>query len=47
MTKKLQEGSLYEYLDADGDGVITDAEMSRAKEIAEWDHNVKKMENED
>ena len=34
MTKKLQEGSLYEYLDADGDGVITDAEMSIAKEIA-------------
>ena len=47
MTKKLQEGSLYEYLDADGDGVITDAEMSRAKEIAEWDHNVKKMEKKE
>lgn len=46
-TKVLQEGSLYAYLDADGDGVITDEEMSRAKEIAEFDHQRKMSENED
>lgn len=45
--KVLQEGSLYSYLDADGDGVITDEEMARAKEIAEFDHKRKMQENED
>ena len=45
--KVLQEGSLYAYLDADGDGVITDEEMARAKEIAEFDHKRKMQENED
>lgn len=45
--KVLEEGSLYAYLDADGDGVITDEEMSRAKEIAEFDHKRKMQENED
>lgn len=45
--KVLQEGSLFEYLDADGDGVITDEEMARAKEIAEFDHRRKMQENED
>lgn len=46
-TKVLQEGSLYAYLDVDGDGVITDEEMARAKEIAEFDHKRKMQENED
>ena len=46
-SKVLQEGSLYAYLDADGDGVITDEEMARAKEIAEFDHKRKMQENED
>lgn len=46
-TKVLQEGSLYAYLDADGDGVITDEEMARAKEIAEFDHKRKMQDNED
>lgn len=45
--KKLTPGSLYEYLDTDGDGIITDEEMSRAKEIAEFDHQRIKNENED
>ena len=45
--KKLTPGSLYEYLDTDGDGIITDEEMSRAKEIAEYDHQRAKNENED
>lgn len=46
-TKVLQEGSLYAYLDTDGDGIITDEEMARAKEIAEFDHKRKMQENED
>jgi NAD-dependent DNA ligase len=45
--KVLQEGSLYAYLDTDGDGIITDEEMARAKEIAEFDHKMKMQENED
>lgn len=45
--KVLQEGSLYDYLDTDGDGIITDEEMARAKEIAEFDHKRKMLENED
>lgn len=45
--KVLQADSLYAYLDADGDGVITDEEMTRAKEIAEFDHKRKMQENED
>ena len=45
--KTLQAGSLYDYLDADGDGVITDEEMARAKEIAEFEHKRAMQQNED
>ena len=45
--KKLQENSLYAYLDADGDGIITDEEMARAKEIAEFDMQKERWANED
>jgi hypothetical protein len=45
--KVLQADSLYSYLDTDGDGIITDEEMARAKEIAEFDHKRKMSENED
>ena len=45
--KTLQPGSLYDYLDADGDGVITDEEMARAKEIAEFEHKRAMRQNED
>lgn len=45
--KTLEPGSIFEKLDADGDGIITDAEMSRAKEIAEFDHKVAMQANED
>lgn len=45
--KVLQVGSLYNYLDTDGDGVITDEEMARAKEIAEFEHKRAMRENED
>ena len=45
--KVMQADSIYAYLDTDGDGVITDEEMSRAKEIAEWEHQKKMRENED
>jgi hypothetical protein len=47
MTKKLQPGSRFAQYDADGDGTVTDEEMARAKEVAEFEHNIAKFENED
>jgi len=46
-SKSLTPDSIYAHLDTDGDGVITDEEMARAKEIAEWEHKKKMQENED
>lgn len=45
--KQMQPDSIYAHLDTDGDGVITDEEMARAKEIAEYEHKRKMQENED
>jgi FtsH-binding integral membrane protein len=45
--KELSPDSIYAHLDTDGDGVITDEEMARAKEIAEFEHKKKLHENED
>lgn len=45
--KMMQADSIYAHLDADGDGIITDEEMARAKEIAEFEHRKKMQENED
>lgn len=45
--KIMQADSIYAHLDTDGDGIITDEEMARAKEIAEWEHQKKMRENED
>ena len=47
MAKTLEKGSLFEHLDADGDGIITDDEMARAKEIAEFEHKRAMQNNED
>jgi hypothetical protein len=45
--KTLEVGSIYDHLDVDGDGVITDEEMAKAREIAEFEHKQKLRENED
>lgn len=45
--KELAPDSIYAHLDVDGDGVITDEEMARAKEIAEFEHKKKLQDNED
>lgn len=45
--KTMQEDSAYAYLDKDGDGVVSDEEMAMAKEIAEFEHQKAKNENED
>ena len=45
--KMMQTDSIYAHLDTDGDGIITDEEMARAKEIAEFEHKKKMQENED
>jgi len=45
--KTLAPDSIYAHLDADGDGVITDEEMARAREIAEFEHKRKMQDNED
>jgi FtsH-binding integral membrane protein len=46
-SKQLSPDSIYAHLDIDGDGIITDEEMARAKEIAEFEHKKKMRENED
>ena len=45
--KVLEADSIFAHLDADGDGVITDEEMARAKEIADFEHSKKMAVNED
>ena len=47
MYKSLEKGSKYVHLDIDNDGIVTDEEMARAKEVAEFEHNIAKFENED
>jgi uncharacterized membrane protein (DUF485 family) len=47
VSKTLENGSAFEHLDEDSDGVITDEEMSKAKEIAEFKHKQTMRENED
>jgi len=45
--KTLEAGSIFEELDVDGDGIITDEEMAKAREIAEFQHKQSLRENED
>lgn len=45
--KVLQKDSKYASLDLNGDDIVTDEELSRAKEIAEFEHKLKMQENDD
>ena len=45
--KTLEAGSIFNELDRDGDGIVTDNEMARAKEIAEFEHKRAMQDNED
>ena len=45
--KTLEQDSIFAHLDTDGDGIITDEEMARAKELAEFEHKRKMQDNED
>lgn len=45
--KILDPNSIYAHLDTDGDGIISDDEMARAKDIAEFDHKLKRYDNDD
>ena len=42
MSKKLQKGSKYEQFDLDGDGVVTDEELSNMKDIKETETKLRK-----
>jgi len=45
--KKLENGSKYNDLDADGDGIITDAEMGQAERMMELEQKRLMIENQD
>lgn len=45
--KALQKNSKYSSLDLNGDDIITDEELARAKEIAEFEHKQRMQENDD
>lgn len=45
--KQLEAGSIYNQYDADGDGVVTDAEMAQAEKLMELENRRVVMENED
>jgi hypothetical protein len=45
--KSLEPDSIFAHLDVDGDGILTDSEMSRAKEVAEFQHTIEMRKNED
>ena len=45
--KTLEADSVYNQFDADGDGVVTDAEMAQAERLMELENRKVMMENED
>lgn len=45
--KVLQSDSIYNQFDADGDGIVTDAEMAQAEKLMELENRKVMMENED
>ena len=47
MTKKLQHGSVYEPLDTNNDGVISDAEFSQEERLLNLENKKAMLENED
>jgi len=42
MTKKLQENSVYNQFDTDGDGIVSDEELARAEKLVELENKDKK-----
>jgi hypothetical protein len=47
MVKQLQENSAYAKLDADGDGIVSDAEMMAAERAAELEAKIERWRNQD
>ena len=45
--KKLESNSIYNQFDADGDGIVTDAEMAQADRLMEMNQKRLEIENQD
>jgi Ca2+-binding EF-hand superfamily protein len=46
MTKKLQEDSKFNQFDTDGDGVVTDEELSRSERMIQIENNDKMQDQQ-
>ena len=46
MSKKLQKGSLYEQFDLDGDGIVSDEELSRSEDMIRLENSDKMQDQQ-